>query len=142
MPRLKPASRLYSRLGRWIFNTLEVNNLLRRMTRIPGTLKRISFSRIFLLMRYQARLNLHRHSLRKNKIVVLAKENFDDRTKAKILLLLVLTPLLSGRTRIKIRRTSPTLSATLISRKVIIPISAPRKSQKTSISLDDLHVSD
>ena len=95
-------------------------------------------------MRYQAGSNFHRHSLRRNRIVVLVKKNPDNRAKAKIPLPLASTPLLSGKTRSKIRtrRTSLTLSLILVSRKAIMPISNPRKSQKTSVGLDNLHVGD
>ena len=81
-------------------------------------------------------------SLRRNRTVVLAEEDPDDRAKARILLPLASTPLLSGRTRIRTRKTYPTLGATLASRKIIMPTSVPRRSQKTSIGLDDLHVGD
>ena len=119
-----------------------VNDPLRRRTKIAGISKRISLPRIFLLMRHQARLNPLRHSPRRNRTIVLVEEDLDDRAKARILLPLASTPLLSGKTRIKTRKTFPTLSATPASRKVIMPTSVPRRSQKTSVSLDDLHVGD
>ena len=84
------------------------------------------------------------HSPRKNRTVVLTKEDPDNRTKTRILLLLMSTPLPSGKRRIKIRtrKTYPILSATLANRKTIMPISVPRRSQKTSVNFDDLHVDD
>ena len=95
-------------------------------------------------MHHQVESNPLWQNLRKTKTVVLAKQDPNDRAKAKIPLPLASMPLLLGRTRTKIRtkRTSLTLSATLVSRKAITPISAPRKSQKTSVSLDDFHVGD
>ena len=143
MPRPRPASKLHPGPGRWILNVFEVNIPLKRMTKIPGTSKKISLPRILLLMRHQAG-NPHQHSLRKNRIVVLAKKNLDIKAKARIPLPLASTPLLSRKTRIKIRtkKTSPTLSVTLVSRKAIMPTSAPKRSQKTSVSLDDLHIGD
>ena len=144
MPRPKPASRLYPGPGRWILDALVVNDPLRRRTKIPGILKRINLSKILLLMRHQAGPNPLQHSPRKNRIVVLAKENPDERAKDRILLPLASTPLPSDRTRTRIRtrKTYPILSATPASRKVILPTSVPRKSQTTSIGLDNLHVSD
>ena len=81
-------------------------------------------------MRHQVRPNPDRHSLKKTKTVVLAKEDSDDKAKTRIFLPLASTPLLSGKTKTKIktRKTYPTLSTILISRKVIMPTSAPRKS--------------
>ena len=142
MPRPKPASRLHPGPKRWILDALVVNDPLKRRTRIPETLKRISFLRIFSLIHHQVGPNPLRHSPRKNRTVVLAKEDPDNKVKARIPLPLASTPLLSGRTRTKIRtrKTSPTLSATLISRKAITPTSVPRRSQKTSVSFNDLHV--
>ena len=130
MPRLRPASRLHPRPGRLILDALEVNDPLKKMTRIPGTSKKISLPRIFLLMHYQAGPNPHRYSLKRNKIVVLIEENSNDSAKARIPLLLASTPLLSRktRTRIRTRRTSLILSATLLSKKAIMPTSAPKKS--------------
>ena len=95
-------------------------------------------------MHHQVELNPLRHSPRRNRTVVLAEEDPDDRAKARILRPLALTPPPSGKTRIKIRtrKTYPTLSATLASRKAIMPTSVPRRSQKTSVGLDDLHVGD
>ena len=144
MPRPRPASRLHPEPGRWILNAFELNDSLRRMTRIPEISKRISLPRILLLMRYQARTNPHWRSLRRNRIVVLVEENPDNRIKARIPLPLASTPLLSERTktRIRTRKTSPTLSATPVSRKAIMPTSALRRSQKTSVGLDDLYVDD
>ena len=143
-PRPRPAFRLHPGPGRWILNALKVNDPLRRMTRILGPLKGISLPRILLLMHYQVGPNLHQHSLRKNKIVVLVKEDPDNRAKARILLSLASTPLLSEKTkiRIKTRRTSPILSTTLVSRKAIMSTSAPKRSQKTSIGLINLYVDD
>ena len=144
MLRSKPASRLYPRPGRWILDAFEMNYPLRKMTRIPGTLKRISLLRIPLLIRHQAGSNPHRHSLRRNRTVVLVEEDPDNRAKTRIPLPLASTPLLSGKTRTRIRtkKTSPTLSAILVSKKAIMLISAPRKSSKTSVGLDDLHIDD
>ena len=142
MPRPKPAFRLHPGRERWILNALEVNGLPRRRIRTPGITKRISLPRILLLIHRQVGPNSLRPSPRRNRTVVLAKENPDDRAKDRILLLLASTPLLSGRTRIRTRKTRPTLSATPTRRKIIIPTSVPRRSQKTSIGLDDLHVGD
>ena len=144
MPRPKPASRLYPGPRRWILNALVVNNPLRKRTKILGILKRINFPRIFLLIRHQAGPNPHRHSLKRNRIVAFVKEGPDDRAKARISLSLVSMPLQSEKTRTRIRtkKTFPTLSITLVSRKVTMPTSAPRRSQKTSIDLDNLHVGD
>ena len=86
--------------------------------------------------------NPFRPSSRRNRTVVLVEEDPDDRAKDRILLPLASTPLLSGRTRIRTRKTYPTLSATPASRKVIMPTSVPRRSQKTSVGLDDFHVGD
>ena len=142
MPRPRPASRLHPGLGRWILNVLEVNDPPKRMTRTLGTTKRISFPRILLLMHHHVGPNPLWHSPRRTRTVILAKEDPDNRAKAKIPLPLASMPLLSGRTKIKIRtrKTSPTLSATLVSRKANMPTNLPRKSQKTTVGLDDLHV--
>ena len=144
MPRPRLASRLYLGPRRWILDALEVNDLLRKMTRTPGTTKRISLSKILPLMHYQVGPNPLWHSPKRTKTVVLAEENPDDKAKARIPLLLALMPLLSGKTRIKIRtrKTSLTLNATFVSRKTITPISAARRSQKTSVNLDNLHIGD
>ena len=144
MPRPKPASRLHPEQGRWILDALKVNGLPRRRIRTPGITKRISLPRILLLIHRQMGLNPLRHSPRRNRTVVLAKEDPDDRAKARILLPLVSTPLLLGRTRtrIRIRKTYPIMSATPASRKVIMPTSVPRRSQKTSVGLDNFHVGD
>ena len=142
MPRPKPASKLHPERGRWIFDALEVNGLPKRRIKTPGITKRISLPRILLLINRQVGPNLLRPSPRKNRTVVLAEEDSDNRPKDRILLPLASTPLLSGRTRIKTRKTYPTLSATPASRKVIMPTSVSRKSQKTSVGLDDLHVGD
>ena len=142
MPRPRPASRLYPRPGRWILDALKVNGQPRKRTRTPGTPRKISLPRIFLLMHHYLGLNPLLHSPRRNRTVVLAKEDPDNKAKARILLPLASTPLLSGRTRIRTRKTYPTLSATPASRKVIMPTSVPRRSQKTSVGLDDLHVGD
>ena len=144
MPRPKPASRLYPGPGRWIFDASVVNDLPRRKIRTPGITKRISLPRILLLIYRQVGLNLLRHSSRRNRTVILAEENPNNRAKARILLLLTSMPLPSGKIRIRIRtrKTYPTLSATLANRKAIMPTSVPRRSQKTSVSLDDLHVGD
>ena len=144
MPRPKPASRLYTGSERWILNTLKVNNPARRMTKTPKTLKKISFPKILLLMRYQVGLNPHWHSPKKIRIVVLAKKDPDNKAKTRILLSLALTIPLSGkiRTKIKIKKIYPILSTTLISRMVIMPTSVPKKSHKTSAGLDNFYVSD
>ena len=142
MPRLKPASRLHPRLRRWILDALVVNDPLKRRTKIPGISKRISLPRILLLMRHQAGPNPLRHSPRRNRTVVLTEEDPDNKAKARILRPLASTPSLSGRIRIRTRKTYPTLSATPASRNVIIPTSVPKRSQKTSVGLDDLHVGD
>ena len=95
-------------------------------------------------MRYQIGLNPHRYSLRRNKIVVLNKENPNDRAKARMFLPLASTPLLSGKTRIKTmtKKISLTLNIIFVSIKAIMLINAPRKDQKTSVGLDNLHVGD
>ena len=142
MPRPKPASRLHPKRGRWILDALEVNGLPRRRIRTPGIMKRISLPRILLLIHRQMGPNPLRPSPRRNRTVVLAEKNPDDRAKDRILLPLASTPLLSGRTRIRTRKTYLTLSATPASRKIIMPTSVPRKNQKTSYGLDDLHVGD
>ena len=144
MPRPKPASRLYPRQERWILDTFEVNGLPRRKIRIPGITKRISLPRILLLKHRQVGLNPLQHSPKRNRRVVLAKKEPNDRAQAGILLPLASTPLPLGKTRIRIRtrKTYPTLSATLANRKAIMPTSVPRRSQKTSVGLDDLHVGD
>ena len=144
MPRPRPTSRLYPGPERWILNALEANDPPRRMTKTPETTKKISFPRILLLMYHQVGPNPLRHNPRRNRTVVLAEEDPDNKAKARILLPLASTPLLLGRTRTKIktRNTSPTLSDTLISRKAITPTSVPRKSQKTSVNLDNLYVGD
>ena len=142
MPWPKPASRLHPERGRWIFDALKVNGLPKRRIKTPEITKKISLPRILLLIHRQVGPNPLWPSPRRNRTVVLAEENPDDRAKARILLPLASTPLLSGRTRIRTRKTYPTLSATPASRKVIMPTSVPRRSQKTSVGLDDLHVGD
>ena len=144
MSRPRLASRLHPRLERWLLDALEVNNPLKKMTKTSGTMKRISLSRIFLLMHHQEELNPLRHSPRRTKTVVLAEKNLNNKAKARILLLLVSTPLPSGKTKIKIRtrKTYLILSATYVSRKIIIPTNVPRISQKTSVGLDNLHFGD
>ena len=144
IPRLKSASRLHSGPGRWIFDVLEVNDPPRRMTRTPGTTKRISLPRILLLIHHQVGPNSLWHSPKKNRTVVFIKEDPNNKTKARILLPLESTPLLSGNTKTSIRTkmTSPTLSATLVSRRAIMPTSALKKSQKTSICLNNFYVID
>ena len=72
------------------------------------TLKKISLPKIFLLTlhHHQVGPNSHWHSLpRKIKTVVLAKKDLIVKVKARnrILLPTVLAPLLSGRTKLKIR---------------------------------------
>ena len=86
MPRLKPASKLHPGPGSCILDALVVNNLLRKKTKIPRISKRISFPRILLLMHHQVGPNPLWHSPRRNRIVVLAKEDPDNRAKARILL--------------------------------------------------------
>ena len=144
MPRPRPAFRLYPEPGRWILDALVVNNPLRRRIKISRILKRISFSRIFLLMRHQAEPNPHRHSLRKNRTIPFVEKGPNNRAKARIPLPLASTPLQSGRIKTKIRtkKTSPTLSVTLVNKKATMPTSALRKSQKTSVGLDNLYVGD
>ena len=142
MPRPKPASRLHPRRERWILHALKVNGLPKRRIKTPGIMKRISLPRILLLIHHQVGHNPLRPSPRRNRTVVLAEENPDDRAKARILLPLASTLLLSGRTRIRTRKTYLILSATPESRKVIMPTSVPNKSQKTSVGLNDLHVGD
>ena len=144
MSRPKPASKLHPGPERWMFNALEVNNPPKKMTRTPGTMKKISFPRILLLMHYQVGPNPLRHSSKRTRVVILTKKDPNNRAKARIPLPLASMPLLSEKTRIRIRikRTSPTLNATFVSKKAITPTSAPKKSQKTSIGLDDLYVGD
>ena len=144
MPKLKLASRLYLGPERWILDALKVNNPSKRMTRTPRTTKRISLPKILLLIHHQVGPNPLRHSSKRIRTVVFAKEDPDDRAKAGIPLPLASKPLLSGRikTRIKTRRTSLTLSAILVSKKAITPTSAPRRSQKTSVGLNNLYVGD
>ena len=95
-------------------------------------------------MHHQVRPSPLWHSSKRTRTVVLAEEDPNDKAKARILLPLASTPLLSGRTktRIRTRKTYPTLSTTLASRKAIMPTNVPRKSQKTSVGLDNLHVGD
>ena len=142
MPRPRPASRLYPGPGRWILDALEVNSQPRRRTRILGTTRRINLPRILPLMRHQVGPNLLLHSPRRNRTVVLAEEDPNNKAKARILLPLASTPLLSGRTktRIRTRKISPILSTTLVSKKIIMPTSVPKRSQKTSVGLDNLYV--
>ena len=144
MPRPRPVSKLYQGPEKWTFDALKVNNPSRKMTKTSKTLKRISFPRILLLMHYQVRPNPYRHSPRKTKTVVLAEEDPDDKPKARILLPLALTPLLSRRKKTKIRtkKTYPTLSTILVSKKIIMPTNVLRRSQKTSAGLGDFHVGD
>ena len=141
-PRL--AFKLYSGSERWILDALEVNDLPKKMTKFPETTKRISLPWIFLLMHHQVGPNPLRHSPRRTRTVIFAKENPDIKAKARILLPFASTPPPSGRTRTKIRTkmTYPIMSATLVSKKVIMPTSVLRRSQKTSVGLDNLHVSD
>ena len=132
MLRLNPASRLYPGPKRWILDAPEVNDLPRKMTKTPGTIKKISLPRILLLIHHYVGPNLLRHSPRKIKTVVLAKKNPDNKTKARILLLLTSTPPQSRRTKTKIRarKTYLILIAILVSKKVIMPTNIPKKSQK------------
>ena len=144
MPRPKPAFRLHPGPGRWIFDAFVVNDPLRRRTKSLGISKKISLPRILLLMHHQTGPNPLWHSPKRDKTVVLVEENPDKRAKAKTPLPLASTPLQSGKTRTRIRtkKTSLTLSAILVSRKTTMPTSALRKSQKTSVGFDDLHVGD
>ena len=144
MLRPRPASSLYPGPERWIFDALEVNNLSKKMTKTLETMKRISLPRIFLLIHYQIRPNLLWQSPRRTKTVVLAEENLDDKVKAKILLSLASTllPSRKTRTRIKIRKIYLILSTTHISKKAIMPTSVLKKSQKTSVGLNNLYVGD
>ena len=144
MPRPRPASRLHQLPERWIFDVLKVNNQPRRRIRTPEIMKRISFPRILLLMHHHMGLNPLQHSPRRNKIVVPAEKNLDNKAKARILLPLTSTLPLSRRTktRIRTRKTYLILSATPVSRGVIMPKGIPKKSQKTSVGLDNLHVGD
>ena len=144
MPRPKPAFRLYPGPGRWILGAPVVNDLSKRRIRTPGITKKISLPRILLLIHCQVGLNLLWHSPKRNRTVVFAKKDPNDRAKARILLPLALTPRPSGKTRtkIRIRKTYPKLSATLANKKAIMPTSVPRRSQKTSVGLDNLHVGD
>ena len=140
MPRPKPAFRLHPGPGRWIINALKVNGPPKKMRKTPSTTKKISIPRFFLLIYHQVGPNPLRHSPKRTRTVILAKKNLDNRAKAKIPLPLVSMPLLSGKTwiRIRIRRTSPTLSATLVSRRAITPTNALKKKQKTSVGLNNL----
>ena len=142
MPRPKPASKLHPGRERWILDVFEVNGLPRRRIKTPGITKRINLPRILLLIYCQVGPKPLRPSPRRNRTVVLAKKDPDNRVKARILLPLASTPLLSGRTKIRTRKTYLTLSATPASKKVIMPKGIPRKSQKTSVGLDNLHVGD
>ena len=54
-------------------------------------------------MHHQVGSNPLRHSLKRSRAVVLAKENPDNKAKVKILLLLASMPLPSGKTMIKIK---------------------------------------
>ena len=101
MPKPKPASRLHLRQERWIFNALEVNGLPKRRIRTLKITKKISFPKILLLIHCQMGPNSLRPSPRKNRTVVLAEEDPNNRAKARILLPLASTPLLSRRTRIR-----------------------------------------
>ena len=142
MPRPKPASRLHPEPERWILDAREVNGLPRRRIRTPGITKRISLPRILLLIHCQVGPNPFWPSPRRNKTIVLAEENPNNRAKARILLPLASMPLLLGRIKIKTRKTYPILSATPASKKVIMPTSVLRRSQKTSVGLDDFHFND
>ena len=141
-PRL--ASKLYSRPERWILDALKVNDLPRKIARTPGTTKWISLPKIFLLIHHQVGPNPLRHSPRRARKVVLSEEDSDNKAKARILLPLALTPPLSGktRTRIKTKKIYPTFSATIVSKKVIMPTNILKKSQKTSVGLDNLYIGD
>ena len=88
------------------------------------------------------RPNPHRHSSRKTITIVLLKKNPDNKAKARIPLPLASTPMVSGIIRIRSRKTHQTLNAILVNRKVIIPISVLRRSQKTSVGLNNLYVGD
>ena len=78
------------------------------MTRILRTLKKISFLKIFLLIRHyhQVRPGFHWYiQPRKTKIIVFAEKNSIVKTKAKVRIFLppVLTLLPSRKTRTKIK---------------------------------------
>ena len=88
----KPVSKLHPRPERWIFDAIEVNNPPRKMTRTSKTMKRISLSRIFLLMHYHVRPNPLRHSPRRTRTVVLVEEGPDNKAKTRILLPLASMP--------------------------------------------------
>ena len=95
-------------------------------------------------MHYQVGLNPYPHSPKRTRTVVLVKENPNNKAKTRTFLPLASTPLLLGRTRTKIRtkKTYLTLNAILVSRKVIMLTGIIKKSQKTSVGFDDLHVGD
>ena len=70
-------------------------------------------------MHHQVEPNSRRHSPKRTRTIVFAKEDPDNKAKAKILLPLAsLPPLLKKtRTRIRTKKAYPTLSATLVSKK-------------------------
>ena len=141
MLRLRQASRLHLKQGRQIFDIFNGNGQLRRMTRILRTLKRISLSKILLLICHHHQLGPNYYwynQLRKTRIVVFVRKDFIVKVKAKvrILLLLASTLLPSRRTKIRTRR------ILLVRKKVIMLTSILKKSQKTSVGLDNLHVND
>ena len=91
------------------------------------------------------RPNFCQHSQPRNtRIIVLAKKDPNNKIKARILLPLALMPplLRKIKTKIRTRKIWPILSAIIVSRKVIMPTNISKKSQKTSVSLDNLHDDD
>ena len=146
MLRPKPASRPLERQKRLILNVFEVINQPKRRIKISKILKKISLLRIFLLILYyhhQARPNLHQDSQpRKTRIVVFSKENLIIKAKAKAITHLLLALMLELSRIIKIKKSQLTLSAIIVSRRVTKLINILTKSQKTSVSIDDIHNSD
>ena len=147
MQRPRLASRLNPKQEKWIPNTLKVNNQLKKMTRTPRTLKRISFFRIFLLIRHHHQVGLNSHwysQQRKTRTIVFAGKN--PINKAKVRTRILLPPasmaLPSEKTKIKTKRTYLILSTTIVSKRATMPISVLKRSQKTSVDIDDLHIGD
>ena len=132
MSRPRPASKLHPGPEKRIFNALKVNDLPKKMTRTLETLKKISLSKILLLMRHQMGPNPHWHSPKRTRTVIFAKKDPNNKAKARILLQLASMPPLSGKTRtkIRIRKIYSTLSAILISRKIIMPTSISKRAKK------------
>ena len=90
----KTTFKLYPGQKRWIFDALKVNGQPRKMTKISKILKRISLSRIFLLILYhhpQVGPNFHWHSQpKKTRIVVFAEKDSDVKAKTRVKILLLL----------------------------------------------------